>query len=137
MQPTMNLPDNRKTFEISIKGNVSGQMWAGKFECVCAPNLRQRSQASVFEKQLGGDLKTLDEDMTLYHRLVSQLSVRILAAPDWWIASNNGQELLDINVLFEIWRQCAQAEGEWKTKVWGEPEKKAEVESTDEKSAEK
>lgn len=137
MQATMNLPPNEETFEISVQGNVTKQMWVGKFRCVCVPNLRQRSQASVFEKQLNGDLKTLDEDTVLYHRMVSQLSARILGAPDWWIASNNGQELLDVNVLFELWKNCIRLEGEWKTKVWGEPEKKVEIESTDEKPAEK
>jgi len=138
MMPTISLPENRKSFEISIKGDTSGQILKGKFETVCVPSLGQRAQASVFETQMTGDLKTLDSDTALFHRMMAQLSVRITAAPDWWIASNNGQELLDINVVFEVWKHCIAAETEWRKTVWGEePEKEKEVKSTDEKSEEK
>lgn len=136
MEPTMSLPENKKSFEISVKGDTSGQMWTGKFETVCVPNLRQRSQAAVMEKQLNGDLKTLDEDTILYHRMISQLGVRIAAAPDWWIASSGGQDLIDVNIVWDVWKNCVQAENEWREKVWGKPEpKQKEVTSTNAEAA--
>jgi hypothetical protein len=122
METTMNLPENEKEFEISVTGDTSKQLFTGKFRTVCVPNLRQRAQASVMAKQLNGDIKTLDEDTMLYHRLISQLSARLLAAPQWWVVANGGQDLLDINVVFEVWKRCLEAETEWRTQVWGKPE---------------
>jgi hypothetical protein len=133
MESLISLPPNESTFEISIKGETSTQMWTGKFKCVCVPTLKQRADASVLEKQLGRDLTTIDSETLAYHRMIAQLSSRLLAAPDWWIASSNGQNLLDLNVVFEVWKLCVEAEKAWKDKVWKEEKKEEKkVESTSE-----
>ena len=134
MKSTSVLPENRKSFDISVKGDTSGQLFTGKFVTVCMPSLRQKSQAAIMEAQLNRDLRNLDESTVLYHRVVAQLGQRIVEAPEWFISSAAGQDLLDVNVLLEIWGQCAKAEDEWRLAVWGKPEEaKPEVKPTDEK----
>ena len=135
MESLIQLPVNEKVFELSVKGETSLQLFKGKFKCVCIPNLQQRSEASVLEKQLNRDLATLDAETSAFHRMIAQLSVRLLAAPDWWIASSGGKTLLDLNVVFELWKSCMQAEKDWKDLVWKDekkPEEKKELESTSE-----
>ena len=86
------------------------------------------------EAQLNRDLITLDQDTSMYHRIVAQLTYRLKAAPDWWISAGNGQDLLDVNVVFEVFKYCAEAEREWREKVWGKEEKKEKkLESTSKK----
>jgi len=136
MESLIALPPNENAFDISVKGETSAQMWTGKFKCVCVPTLRQRAEAAVSEKQLGRDLLTVDQETMAYHRIISQLSSRLTAAPDWWIASNNGQNLLDLNVVFEVWKKCMEAEKNWKDMVWKDEKKEGnEVKSTDEENA--
>jgi len=139
MDSIIQLPINEKIFELSIKGETTTQMWTGKFKCVCVPNLRQRSEAAVLEKQLNRDLTTLDTETLAYHRMIAQLSSRLLAAPDWWLASNNGQNLLDLNLVFEVWKSCMEAEKSWKDIVWKneKKEEKEELKSTSEADSQK
>ena len=140
MESLIQLPVNEKVFDLSVKGETTTQMWTGKFKCVCVPNLKQRSEAAVLEKQLNRDLTTLDTETLAYHRMIAQLTSRLIAAPDWWIASNNGQNLLDLNVPFEIWKLCMEAEKGWKDVVWKEEKKteeKKELDSTSEADSKK
>lgn len=130
MKTLQNLPINEKSFSISLKGDTTGQMWVGKFATVCVPNLRQQADASVMEAQLNRDLTTLDGNTKLYHKVIAQLASRLVAAPEWWQSSDSGQNLLDINVVLEVWKNCIEAEKEWRNKVWGEPEE-PKVKTTD------
>jgi hypothetical protein len=140
MESLIQLPVNEEVFEFSLKGETSLQLFNGKFKCVCVPNLRQRSEAAVLERQLNRDLATLDAETLAYHRMIAQLTSRLLAAPDWWISSNNGQNLLDLNVVFEVWKLCMKAEKNWKDIVWKDekkPEEKKELDNTSEANSEK
>lgn len=135
MDTTMGLPPNEKTFTITATGDTSKQPYTGEFRTVCMPSLRQKADAAVMEAQLNRDLVTLDNDTVLYHRMISQLAHRLKAAPQWWIEANNGQDLLDANVVFEVFKNCAEAEREWREKVWGEKKPDA-IESTSKPAAE-
>ena len=126
MKTITNLPPNEKTFSISIVGDTSKQNFVGDFTTVCMPNLRQKSEASIMEAQLNRDLATLDQNTILYHRMIAKLSQRLTEAPDWWISSDNGRNLLDANVIFEVFKECVDAEREWREKVWGKEEEDKE-----------
>jgi hypothetical protein len=123
MKTIANLPSNEKAFSITLVGDTTKQNWTGEFTTVCMPNLRQKSEASIMEAQLNRDLATLDQDTILYHRMIAQLSQRLTEAPDWWLAADNGRNLLDANVIFEVFKACVKAEKEWREKVWGKDEK--------------
>lgn len=121
MKATMDLPENTKQFTVSVEGETTGKRWEGKFETVCMPTLRQKASAKVMEAQLNQDLINIDDSTRLYHSMIAQLAFRLQAAPDWWLASENGQNLQDLNVIFEVFSECAKAEREWREKVWGKP----------------
>jgi hypothetical protein len=126
VEQTNNLPVNEKEFEIACQGDTSKKAFDGKFKTICTPTIGQKARATIIEAQLNNDLMHLDEATKLYHRMVAQCQVRLIAAPDWWIASNHGQGLLDFNILFEVWQKCMEAERSWRLAVWG-PEKPLEV----------
>jgi len=136
MKTTITLPANEKTFTINVVGDTTKQNWTGEFTTVCMPNLRQKSEAAIMEAQLGRDLVTLDQNTILYHRMVAQLAQRLISAPEWWASSGNGQDLLDANVVFEVFSHCAKAEQEWREKVWGPEKKEKTIKTTDENAAE-
>jgi hypothetical protein len=86
------------------------------------PSIRQKADICVLETRLNQDLMSLDPLIKAYHNTVAQCKYRIIAAPKWWIESDDGQDLLDLNVITEVWKQCRQAEREWLEKVWGPAE---------------
>lgn len=129
------LPPNEKTFTVEVpKGETSGQRYVGKFTCRCVLNIGQRTAADVAEARLNEGLKDVRENTRVMHMVLAQLEARVTHAPKWWIASEGGRLLMDENVVLEIYRQCLAAETEWRTQVWGEPEKTPpKVEETEEK----
>lgn len=130
-KPLSSLPVNEKSFEISVMGDTTNQLYTGQFVSCCVPTLGMKADAAVMEARLNSDLKTLDDGTVMFNRILAQLAYRIKAAPDWFLASANGRELLDLNVLFEIWSKCVEAEKEWREKVWGKSEEKKEIEKTE------
>jgi len=134
--PTIDLPENEKTFRISVIGETSKKNYEGTFVTVCVPTLRQTSQAGVIQTRLNDDLANIDQSLKMYHAMIAQCQVRLTKAPDWWIASDNGQNLLDLNVLYSIFEECMKAEKEWRDEVWGAEKEEKKVESTTESSEE-
>ena len=138
MKTSSSLPKNEKTFSINIVGDTTKQNWTGKFTCVCMPTLKQKSDAAILEAQLNQDMKSLDQNTVLFHRMVAQLSQRLIEAPEWWITSDGGRDLMDVNVVWEVYKGCAEAEEQWKEKVWGKEEKeeKKEIKKSEESDEE-
>ena len=127
------LPDNEKSFDIEIEeGDTTRQHWVGKFTTKCVLNLRERSAADLLQKRMNDGMQTLEEETLIYHLIIAQLEARLTEAPEWWIATENGRELKDLNVLYEIYAKCMEAERDWREKVWGEKEEKEELTSTTE-----
>lgn len=121
--PLSDLPPNEKSFTIDVaEGDTTKRRSFGEFECVCVLNLGQRSAADVAEARMNAGLGAgLHEDTRVQHMVLAQLGARLTAAPEWWIATNGGTLLMDWNVAVEIYRQCIEAEKEWRLKVWGPP----------------
>lgn len=133
------LPANKKEFTIDVpEGDVTKQRFKGKFECSCVQTLGQKAESDLLQKKLNAGLEgALTEETKVFHLVVAQLSTRLTAAPQWWIDSDGGRNLLDTNVLYELYKQCVTAETDWRVKVWGEPKIETTLTNTDEVEAEK
>lgn len=144
MQSLTQLPDNSKNFEINVEeGDTTRQRWAGKFECKCVLNLRERAAADILQRKMTEGLgEGLSQETLVYALMIAQLEVRLTSAPDWWLASERGRDLQDLNVIYEIYTKCMEAEKEWREEVWGDEEKEkfpiksSEENEEDEKPAE-
>ena len=73
------------------------------------------------QKELLGNTRLEDAPVALQNKAVilSQLSARILSAPDWW----QPDSLLDDNILVEVFNSAVDAENETVKKLLGEGEK--------------
>lgn len=128
------LPSNEKSVHIEIKGETTGATWKGDFRIVRMPTIGMITRANIIQTRLSGDLATVDPSVRTIHNMLAQCQTRIIDAPTWWWEHNEGQELLDINVLGELYKQLELAEREYKEEVWGpvkEDKKKDEKKSTE------
>lgn len=140
IQSMTSLPDNSKSFDLDVaEGDVTKQRFKGKFHCKCVLNLGERSAADVLNKKMNESLDTLNDETYMTHMMIAQLDVRLTKAPEWWVATSGGRELLDLNVVLEVYKQAMEAEREWRIEVWGEPEdeKKLEVAEDEDEEEEK
>jgi hypothetical protein len=116
------LPDMEHTFKIQIEGNESKINWAGEFK-YRRPSLGTRGQIDVMRCKLNQDLRSIDQETNLIHTALAHLRFTLHATPEWWQESDYGGDLMDANVVTEIYSKCMDFERDWAKKVHGgEPE---------------
>jgi len=131
LQPSNGLPPNEKTFSISVEGDTTKMLSTGQFTCRCVLNLAQRSEADLVEARLNQGLKDVRPSTQTLHYVLAQLYVRLAKAPNWWVSSFlpdegvPGKLLMDWNVVSAIFKECMDAEADWRIQVWG-PQKPPE-----------
>lgn len=118
---TFKLPSMEYRFSITVQGDSSQQMYLGDF-LYKRPTIGERSLIDQMRARLNGDLRTIDEGIALNNEALSYLRFTLKEYPDFWKDSNFGFNLMDENVLLEIYNKVVLFEAEWRKKVYGEPE---------------
>lgn len=116
------LPPMEHTFSIKTKGSDTGQMFEGTFTYK-RPNLRSKSDISKEKSRLNADFKNIEEDTAFLHSILATLKYTIINAPEWWVKSDLGFELYDLNVVLDVYKACQDFETKWRSEVWSEEEK--------------
>jgi hypothetical protein len=99
------------SFEISLTGDVTGDKWFGKFKCKTFLSHRDQLASDRIKRELLGAGDAERGAVNRAH-IFAQLRVRLVDAPDWWKASDGGLDLVDDNVLVEIFEQTMKAEND-------------------------
>lgn len=124
----MKLPNLESTFAISEKGDETGHQYIGTFTVKCILSKREEFLADARRRELLG---AMADDATVTVRgnafALSQLFVRIVDAPEWWVESDNGADLYDNNVIAEVFAKALEAADEWRKKISGEADKAEKV----------
>lgn len=101
------------TFTVSVDGEVTKEKYRGEFKT--KPRLSHRDQMQrdrIRRELLGGDPKFADQRALYQAEIFSQLSVRIIKAPSWWIESNGGLDLEDDAVIAEVYQKTMKVEAD-------------------------
>lgn len=106
-----------KTVPLSIVGSVSQTPYVGDFEFRKSLSVIQLLRVSVLSDRLKGHSVTLDEEGNLVAQMIAELNQRIVASPEWWKNSNNGEDLQDVNVLFEVFAASRKVEQDYKEEM--------------------
>jgi len=126
------LDPNNVTFAVDVKGNVTGELYVGKFTFKKRLSFREQLACDNRRRELlGPALGEPTIGATSSSIVFSQLFIRLVDAPSWWTNHDNGLELLDDNVVAAVYRPIAdeiKAQNE-------QADKDAEKAQTDLKSA--
>lgn len=113
------LPPTESEFFIDVRGETTGQQFKGSFTCKI-PNLRDQALISKHRAYLNGDLVAyLDAPTLRLHQMISYLRYTLVTAPTFWKESDQGYELMDQNVIEEIYNKTLEFEEEWMQTIWG------------------
>jgi hypothetical protein len=97
-------------FSINLVGDFSGNTWVGDFKT--KPRLSYRDQLrkdQIRRELLGGErTEQASEDAMSFANLFSSLAVRLTETPTWWKEMNGGIDLLDENVVLEVWKKTME-----------------------------
>jgi hypothetical protein len=98
-------------FDIHVKGNRTGKTWAGAFRAKTVLPFRDRIARDKYRRELlGPDAHNADPEVVAQAVIISELSVRLVEAPEWWKEKRGGLDLADENVLQEVYQAALKVE---------------------------
>lgn len=113
----MDLPKNEKTFTVDITGETTGQQYQGEFTVVCVLNMLKRRQLELEKTRLKADTLNPTAGLEALAQVMSHLRVRIINGPEWWKQSEGGLNIMDENVIVELYDKCLEQELAWVSEV--------------------
>ena len=117
------LPKVNPLFSLEdVKGDLSGHIYSGDFECKIS-NLRIQGQIDKYFKFLNGGMDaTLDRQTLKLHKMSAYCKFALTVYPEWFLHSDFGLDLYDLNVLEAVYDKILEKEEEWLTGIWGNKE---------------
>lgn len=109
----MDLPKNEKSFYFKHTGELTGKVYEGDFSAKCVLNLADKRLLEVEKSAITLDLNNPSGNLSAIGNVVSNLRVRILDAPDWFKQSIVSLDILDDELMFEIYAKCLELSDEW------------------------
>jgi hypothetical protein len=124
----MNLPKNEKTFFFSEEGELTGHKYEGQFTVKCMLSMADKRLLEIEQSRLSVDLENPTENLIAISRVVANLRLRVIKGPDWYNQIINNLDIIDDNIVFDIYGQCLDKSSEWmgELKKQAKPEVKAE-----------
>jgi hypothetical protein len=113
----MSLPKNEKSFFFSHEGETNGHKYEGQFSVKCVLSMADKRILEIEQSRLSMDLMNPTNDLVAISRVVANLRVRVQEAPDWFDQIIGSLDILDDNVIFELYGECLTAAQEWRDDV--------------------
>lgn len=108
----MNLKETRK-FNISLIGDVSGEKWFGEFESYRRLTHRQQLLKDRLERDLlGANPDNASPTAKMQADMLAEIQVTLINAPEWFKSSSMGLDIVDNNVLIEIYNNVVRIRSE-------------------------
>lgn len=111
------LPKNQKTFTIDAVGEDTFVPYKGEFTVKCVLNMSGKHALELEKTRLMADYANPSSGLRGIAVSLATVRAKIVKAPDWWTELNAASDLLDENIIIDIFEQCIKAETEWREKV--------------------
>lgn len=108
------LPKLEKTFTIDLVGETTGLEYKGQFTAKCVLSIRDRQAIELEKSRLTADYANPSGTLFAIASMVSTLRAKLIEFPDWWKEVGLGSDLLDENVLIEVYEKTEDIAKEWK-----------------------
>ena len=120
------LPSMEHEFFFEGTGKITKVSYRGDFK-YRMPNTKTQCLIDKHRAFLNGNLAELLDAGTLnIHRQIAYLRYTLLEFPKFWKESDLGYELIDHNIIQEVYDAVIDFENNWMEQVWGKDESKAE-----------
>jgi hypothetical protein len=113
----MDLPKNEKTFTFEQVGEVTGKKYDGEFTVKCVLTMFDKREVELKKTQLVSDSQNPTSLLSSISHIIATLQVRVLKAPTWWEQSADGLDILDENIVIELYDKVVAQESIWKDEL--------------------
>jgi len=123
-------------FEVHIFGEESGDLFAGKFRAREKLSWSNRLEIDRIRRELLGP-SGAEAGVEVQGRatILAELAVRVTESPEWFKTARNGLDLIDDNLVMEIYSKTQDIQQKWQAaqKEKAEAAKKALLATQDKK----
>lgn len=130
----MDLPKNEKSFQFDHTGEITGRKYEGTFTVKCVLNTSEKRTLEIEKSALSADLSNPTGNLSALSTVIANLRVRVIKSPDWFKQSIVTLDLLDEEVLFELYGKALDQEAEWIKEVKGDALGEQKAENTESKN---
>lgn len=120
----MSLPKNEKSFLFSKEGEITGHKYDGQFTVKCVLTLADKRILELEQSRLMGDMGNPSDNLKIIAKVIANLRVRIIDAPDWFEQIISNLDIIDENIIFELYGECLKISNDWIEEVRGKAEEK-------------
>jgi hypothetical protein len=118
----MNLPKNESNFQLEHEGETTGHKYEGRFTIKCVLSLSDKRTVELEQTRLNMDTQNPTVDLSAISRVVANLRVRVKDSPDWFKQAISTLDIIDEDVIFEVYGKCLEKEREWRDSIKKKPE---------------
>jgi len=121
------LPNRTSNFFIDSVGEITTQAYKGDFTVKTILTIGEKIELETEKTKLSSDLVNVSPELKTVSTILAELKVRVIESPNWWKESNNGKDLLDDNVIFDIYSKVIDAVNDWNNTLATKAGKKIET----------
>jgi hypothetical protein len=108
------LPKREKTFKIDVIGEDSGIHYEGDFTVKTILTMSGRHTLELEKTRLMADYANPSRGLIGLSVSLATIRAKIVKAPSWWEEQKQGAEIIDENVILEIYDKTVKAEQDWR-----------------------
>lgn len=122
----MSLPKNESGFDFTHVGELTGKKYEGQFLVKCVLSLADKRFLEIEKSRLTADLMNPTGNLSAIGAVVANLRVRVIDGPDWYNQIIMSLDILDEELVFELYGECLKKSDEWRNAVKAKVEEKVE-----------
>jgi len=109
---------NSESFVVNVNGDTTGENQTGKFVAKKRLSFNDQLRRDNFRRQMLGEAPGEPTPRVASMATVfSELLVRLLEAPSWWVDADEGRELEDENVIVDVYEKALKVESDAKAEI--------------------
>lgn len=122
----MSLPKNEATFDFSYVGDLTSRKYEGQFTVKCVLSIADKRILEIEKSRLTADLQNPTGELSALGTVVANLRVRVMNAPDWFNQLILNLDILDEDLIFELYGKCLAESNEWVDNLKAKAEEKTQ-----------
>lgn len=112
----MDLPDTKVVFDFDFTSDL-GKRYEGRFTVTCLLDMRTKHRLELEKTRLLGNYPNPTDELAGIAIVLATLRHRIIDGPPWWMQSEGGYNITDIDALNALYDKVIASEVEWRTKL--------------------
>ena len=108
------LPNSNKVLNLKVVGETTGLEYEGKFVVKRALSIKDKQSIELTKTRITEDTANPSNSLFAIASMVALLRARLVEYPEWWKELGFGSELLDENVLIELFDKSENLALEWR-----------------------